>query len=148
MKLIRPPKISSELEILPFELTDKAIYVNFHGNIQAGFPSPADDFKEPKMSLDRKYITHPDSTYIIRVSGDSMYPTLHKGDILIVRADLELINNKIAIISINNSEYTVKRYNQSKNTFIADNKNYPDVLVKKDDIVVCLGIVKHLIRDL
>lgn len=148
MKLIRPPKLSSEFEILSFELTDEAIHVNFYGNIKAGFPSPADDFTEPKMSLDRKYITSPDSTYIIRVSGDSMYPTLQKGDILIVRADLELINHKIAIISINNSEYTVKRYDKAQNAFVADNKNYPNIFVKNEDIVVCLGIVKHLIRDL
>ncbi|WP_239647630.1 S24/S26 family peptidase, partial [Flavobacterium psychrophilum] len=39
-----------------------------------------------------------------------MYPTLQIGDILIVKSDLDLKDNKIAIVSINNSDYTVKRY--------------------------------------
>lgn len=148
MKIIKPPKLSPELEILPFEMTEEAVYISYYGNIQAGFPSPADDFVEPKMSLDRKYITDPNSTYLVRVKGDSMYPTLLKGDILIVRSDLELIDHRIAIVSINNSEYTVKRYNETSQAFMPDNTNYPNIQVSEEDVVICLGIVKHLIRDL
>ena len=39
-----------------------------------------------------------------------MNPTLQNGDIVIVRSDKELQDNDIAIVSINNSDYTVKAF--------------------------------------
>lgn len=77
-----------------------------------------------------------------------MYPTLQIGDILIVKSDLDLKDNKIAIVSINNSDYTVKRYSKRKKTFVADNSEYPNIDIEEEDSILCLGVVKNLIRDL
>lgn len=142
------PKLGNELENLPYQIENKQILVNYFGGVQAGFPSPAEDFVEKKLSLDEKYITNPNNTYLIRVRGNSMYPTLQVGDILIVKSDLDLTDNKIAIVSLNNTDYTVKRYNKEKKMFIADNSEYPNIEIKEDDSVLCLGVVKNLIRDL
>jgi DNA polymerase V len=147
MKIEKLPKLLSDLELLPFEIKDQKVYINYFGGVQAGFPSPAEDFHENKLSLDEKYITHPNSTYLLRVRGNSMFPTLQKDDILIVRSDLDLEENKIAIISINNSEYSVKRYSKKENRFIPDNLKYEPITVDENDVVVVLGIVKQLIRD-
>ena len=40
--------------------------------ISAGFPSPADDFKETRISLDRELVKNKEATFYARVSGDSM----------------------------------------------------------------------------
>ena len=40
--------------------------------ISAGFPSPADDFKEIRISLDRELVKNKEATFYARVSGDSM----------------------------------------------------------------------------
>jgi DNA polymerase V len=148
MKIIKIPKLGNELENLPYQIADNKILVNYFGGVQAGFPSPAEDFIEQKLSLDEKYITNPNNTFLIRVRGNSMHPTLQIGDILIVKSDLDLKDNKIAIVSINNTDYTVKRFNKRKKTFVADNTEYPNIEIKEDDTILCLGVVKNLIRDL
>jgi DNA polymerase V len=148
MKIIKIPKLGNELENLPYEIKENKILVNYFGGVQAGFPSPAEDFVEQKLSLDQKYISNPNNTYLIKVRGNSMYPTLQMGDILIVKSDLDLKDNQIAIVSINNSDYTVKRFNKSKNTFVADNPEYPNIEITAEDTILCLGVVKNLIRDL
>lgn len=147
MKLIKNPKFGEDLEVVPFE-TGKKIYANYFGGVQAGFPSPAEDFANNKLSLDERYIDDPNNTFFIKVRGHSMSPTLLIGDILIVKSDLDLMNNNVAIISINNSDYTVKRFNKKGNLFTADNPEYEPIKVAEDDTVICLGIVKHIIRDL
>ncbi|WP_047245580.1 LexA family protein [Maribacter thermophilus] len=149
MSIVKIPKLSSELEFVPFELLEDEIKVKyFSDGVQAGFPSPADDFKEQRISLDSKYLTNPDATFLVRVKGDSMYPTLQIGDLLIVKSDKELLDNKIGILSVNNTEFTVKRFDKEKNILIADNKSFPNIEIGEDDTILCLGIVQHFIRDL
>jgi DNA polymerase V len=77
-----------------------------------------------------------------------MHPTLQIGDVLIVKSDLDLKDGKIGIVSINNNDYTVKRYSKRKNTFVADNKEYPNIEILEEDTILCLGVVKHIIRDI
>ena len=149
MKIVKVPQFGSEIENLPFRISEEGIVVNyFEDGVQAGFPSPADDFKEQKLSLDEKYLSKPNSTYIVRVKGDSMYPTLHVGDILVVRTDVNLDDNKIGIISLNNTEFTVKRFDKNKEIPIADNKDFNNIEIKEDDTLMCLGVVMQLIRDI
>jgi DNA polymerase V len=40
--------------------------------VEAGFLSPADDYIESRIDLNRDLILHPDSAYYARISGDSM----------------------------------------------------------------------------
>lgn len=147
MKLIKAPRLNDELELIPFSTENDKRHVNYFGGIQAGFPSPAEDFIGKKISLDEKYITKPNSTYIIKIRGNSMNPTLQNGDIVIIRSDKELQDNDVAIVSINNSDYTVKRFDKKNSQFVPDNAKYKAIEVAEEDVVICLGIVKHLIRD-
>jgi SOS-response transcriptional repressor LexA len=56
---------------------DGLFNVRFLGSVSAGFPSPADDYKEPKLDLNELVALHPLSTYYMRVAGDSiMWNTL------------------------------------------------------------------------
>ncbi|SFZ94424.1 DNA polymerase V [Flaviramulus basaltis] len=149
MSILKIPRFSEELELVPFDIKGKELYVKyFSDGVQAGFPSPADDFKEQKISLDSKYLINPDATYLVRVKGDSMYPTLQKGDLLIVKSDKELTDNKIGVMSFNNTDFTVKRCDKKNNVLIADNDSFPNIKVEEDDTILCLGIVQHFIRDL
>lgn len=149
MKIINPPKFGSELVNLPYRIEGDKVYVKYYEQgVQAGFPSPAEDFKEVPLSLDERYLQNPEATYLVKVAGDSMMPTLQVGDILVVKANLELKHNDIAIVSFNNTDYTVKRFDAKKKLLVADNKDYLPITVKEEDTLICLGIVKHLIRDL
>lgn len=142
-------KFSKEIELIPFRIEGKNAYVNYYQDeIQAGFPSPAEDFVEQKLSLDEKYLSHPDSTFLVRVKGNSMYPTLLEKDILVVRSDLELINNKIAIVSINKLAFTVKRIDLKNKQLIPDNEDYTKITINEDDSLKYLGVVVAVFRDL
>ena len=149
MKIIKIPKLNSELQKILYKKEGKKKLVAYYDDgVQAGFPSPAEDFKEQKLSLDEKYITNPDATFLIRVVGNSMYPTLQVNDVLIVKSDVDFTDNKIGIISVNNTDFTVKRYDKDKQVLIADNKNFDNIKINKEDTLLCLGVVVHLIRDL
>lgn len=141
--------LNEELINLPFSIHGRYAYVNYYDDgIQAGFPSPADDFKEQRLSLDEKYLVAPESTFLIKVVGMSMYPTLHVGDILVVRSDYEASDNTVAIISVNNTAFTVKRIDKQNAQLIADNDDFPNIPIHHEDHIAYLGVVKHLIRDL
>jgi DNA polymerase V len=148
-QLIKLPKVGEGFEIIPFEVSeDKKVFINYFGGVQAGFPSPAEDFIKTKLSLDERYLENPNNTYMVRVTGQSMYPTFQVDDILIVKADLDLQDNDIAIISINGDNYTVKRFNKKLNLFTPDNTEFSSINVDENDTVLLLGIVKHLVRDI
>ena len=149
MKIVKIPKLNDDLQLLSYKKEGKNSFVKYYDEgVQAGFPSPADDFKEHQLSLDEKYLVNPDATFLIRVVGNSMYPTLQVGDLLIVKSDLDFTDNKIGIISVNNTDFTVKRYDKKKQILVADNKDFPNIKIKKEDTLLCLGVVQHLIRDL
>jgi len=149
MNILKQPKLNKELVNLPFKVKDKKLYVNyFEEGVQAGFPSPAQDFEETPLSLDEKYLQHPESTYLIKVVGDSMHPTLQMGDILIIKSDVGVQNEDIAIVSVNQTDFTVKRIDKTNNQLIADNPDFPNLNLQEDDTLICLGVVKQLIRDL
>lgn len=149
MKIIKQPKFGKELELVPFRVDKGKVYVKFYEDgVQAGFPSPADDFKELKLSLDERYLQNPDTTFIVKVKGNSMYPVFHEEDLLIVKSDVEFEDNSLGVVSVNYTEFTVKRLDKKNNALIPENKDYPIIKVEDDDVVLCLGVVKHLIRDL
>ena len=48
-------------------------------SVKAGFPSPAQDYMSEEIDLNRLLITHPEATFFVRISGDSIEVTA--GDI-------------------------------------------------------------------
>ena len=66
--------------------------------VSAGFPSPAEDYVEGKLDLNKYLIKHPAATFFVRVTGDSMIEAgIHTGDILIVDRSLEPADKKVVI---------------------------------------------------
>jgi DNA polymerase V len=77
--------------------------------ISAGFPSPADDFKENRISLDKELVKNKEATFFAKVSGDSMVEAgLDDGDLLLIDRSLNPENGKIAVCMID-GDFTVKR---------------------------------------
>lgn len=150
MKIIKvTPPLGDELELVPYRVEGNNVYVPYYeSGVQAGFPSPADDFKEQQLSLDARLLSKPNSTFIVKVKGNSMYPTLHIGDFLIVRSDLDLKDDSIAIVSVNNNEFTVKRFDKERKLLIADNTDFENIQILEEDVILPRGVVKHLVRDL
>ena len=102
-------------------------------SVSAGFPSPADDFLEFDLSLDKKLIKHPSATFFIRVSGNSMVNAkIFDGSILLVDRAEEIKNGDIVLVVVDGG-FTVKRYKKlGKNIFLyPENKNMSPIKITK-----------------
>ena len=118
--------------------------------ISAGFPSPADDFKEIRISLDKELVKNEEATFYARVSGDSMQGAgLENGDLLIIDRSIEPSNNKIAVCFVD-GEFTVKRIKiESKKLYlIPENKKYSPIEINEENELIIWGIVTYVIKKL
>jgi DNA polymerase V len=116
--------------------------------ISAGFPSPADDFLDINIDLNKHLIKNKSTTFYGRVKGDSMKDAgIHDGDLLIVDKSLEPTNGKIAVCFID-GEFTVKRIKIDKDVIwlIAENKDYKPIKVTQDNDFVIWGILINVIK--
>lgn len=116
--------------------------------VSAGFPSPADDFKEKRISLDRTLIKNKEATFYARVSGKSMIGAgLDDGDLLVIDRSLEAEHGKIAVCFLD-GEFTVKRLHIEKNamTLMPENENYKPIKVSKDSDLLIWGVVTYVIK--
>ena len=118
--------------------------------ISAGFPSPADDFKEIRISLDKELVKNKEATFYARVCGDSMIDAgLEDGDLLVIDRSIEPVNGKIAICLID-GDFTVKRIkkNKKKIYLVAENKKYKSVELKEGNELIIWGIVEYVIKKI
>ena len=117
-------------------------------NIPAGFPSPAEDFKEVRISLDKELIKNEAATFYARVRGNSMVDAhIEDGDLLVIDRSIEARNNKIAICMID-GEFTVKRLKVDSDCIylLAENKNYKPIKVTEENELIVWGIVTYVIK--
>lgn len=116
--------------------------------ISAGFPSPADDFKEIRISLDRELVRNEESTFYARVSGNSMEDAgLSDGDLIVIDRSIHPENNKIAVCFLD-GEFTVKRISKKGNKLYLkpENKNYDVIEINADNEFLIWGIVTFVIK--
>lgn len=117
--------------------------------ISAGFPSPALDFVDLSIDLNRHLIKNPSATFYGRVKGDSLKNAgIFNGDLLIIDRSLEPSNGKIAVCFID-GEFTAKRIQISKKEIllVPDNENYQPIRVTEENNFLIWGIVTHVIKD-
>lgn len=117
--------------------------------ISAGFPSPAEDFIELSIDLNKVLIKNKDTTFFAKVKGNSMKNAgINNGDLLVIDRSLEPQNNKIAICQID-GEFTVKRIKIEKNQvwLIAENEDYKPIQVTPENEFIIWGIVIHSIKS-
>lgn len=148
IKFIKAPKFGGELENLPINEEGEKHFVQVGGGVRAGFPSPAEDFLSDRISLDERYLSKVESTFVNRVKGLSMFPEYLENDIIIIRSDYEPVHGDDIVVSINSSEYTLKRYDKKNSTLIALNAEYSNsVKIDESDEVIILGVVDALVRE-
>ena len=122
----------------------------FDTGISAGFPSPAEDFKQQRLSLDKELIKNKEATFFARVSGQSMINAgLDDNDLLVIDRSLEPSHNKIAVCFLD-GEFTVKRLKIEKGALWLqpENPNYQPIKVTAENNFVIWGIVTNVIKRL
>jgi len=120
----------------------------FDTGISAGFPSPADDFKETRISLDEELIHNKEATFFAKVSGQSMIGAgLDDNDLLVIDRSITPENNKIAVCFLD-GEFTVKRLRVERNEvwLQPENPDYPIIKITEDNNFLIWGIVTNVIK--
>ena len=123
-----------------------ALYLN---TVCAGFPSPASDYLEGEIDLNRYLIKNPPATFIVKSQGNCLLQAgIHSGDLLIVDRSIKPQNNSIVIASIN-GDLTVKRIKASNKKFLltSDNKEYGNIKINNESDIFIWGVVTKVIHN-
>lgn len=118
--------------------------------VSAGFPSPAQDFMENNIDLNKELSENPLATFYIKVSGNSMIDAgIEDKDVLVVDRSLEPSDKKIAICFID-GEFTVKRLKLEKYSLflMPENQNYEPIKISEENNFIIWGIVTYVIKKI
>lgn len=121
-----------------------------YGLVKAGFPSPAEDFTENSIDLNKVLIRNKETTFIVRVHGESMRDVgIGDGDLLLVDKSLPVKDNKIAVCYLD-GEFTIKRIKIEKDCIwlVAENKDFEPIKVDATNELIIWGIVTNVIKNL
>ncbi len=134
---ISPASVQRELELsmLPFA-------------ISAGFPSPALDFTDVAIDLNKHLIDHPSATFYGRVQGESMRDAgIGNGDLLIIDKSIEPQHGKIAVCYLD-GEFTLKRIKLDRTGLwlMPDNDSYKPIKIEEHHDLKIWGIVTYIIK--
>ncbi len=122
--------------------------------IHAGFPSPAQDYMNPCIDLNKELVKHPAATFYGRVVGDSMLDAgVEEGDILVIDRALEASEGKMAVCFVD-GEFTLK-YISRQNPLTGEkdgiwlvpaNPRYPPMKVQDFSDFTVWGVVTYIIK--
>ena len=151
MENINLRKSSNHLAILDIHQASIGITQTlpiFISHIQAGYPSPADDYVEKALDLNDLVIQRPAATFYVKVQGDSMQNAgIFSGDILVVDRSLTA-HNKCIIVAVLDGEFTVKRlvFDENGLYLLAENTSYPPIKVARESQFEVWGVVTYVIH--
>lgn len=117
--------------------------------VEAGFPSVADDHVESSLDLQKYLIPRPAATFFVRAKGESMTGAgIFPGDLLIVDKSLSPQSGQI-IIALYQGEFTVKRLviEKGQGYLKAENPAFPTIAITQVDAFEIWGTVTHVIRS-
>ena len=120
----------------------------FSHNVPAGFPSPADDYIQSRLSLDEYLVQHREATFFVRAKGSSMIGAgIFEGDLLVVDKSLTPSSGDIVIAAID-GELTVKRLIQRNGTVILkpENPRFKEIEFKDGQELQVWGVVTSTVK--
>ena len=115
----------------------------FSSTVAAGYPSPAEDHIEDTLDLNDYMVQRPDSTFMLRVEGESMKNVgILPNDILVVDRSINASHNKIVIAAID-GELTVKRlfHRGGLIKLLQENPAYPEIEIAGESDLKIWGVV-------
>ena len=118
--------------------------------VHAGFPSPAEDFMNVALDLNKELVRNPSSTFFARVKGVSMIDDgVGDGDMLIIDKSAEPRDGCLAVCFVD-GEFTLKRYvNKGDYALLMPaNKDFKPIRVDADNQFAVWGVVRYLIKKM
>lgn len=142
--------MADELIFLTTDLSSELPLPYVDNGIVAGFPSPAQDYVDKSLDLNRDLIRHPEATFYARVIGDSMLPEMIPGDILLIDRSLTPTDGCAAVCFVN-GEFTIKRIDMSQKGqgilwLVPSNPKYDRIPVRDGEQFEIWGVVRYVIH--
>jgi DNA polymerase V len=134
---------------IPFERRTSLRQPLASASVEAGFPSPAEDYLERSIDLNEELVRNPAATFFIRVNGDSMRDAgIHQGDILVVDRSVTPADRQIVVAMID-GEFTVKRFckRDGRISLEAENPAFRPIEVGEDQELTIWGAVTYIIHQ-
>jgi len=143
--------MADELIFLTTDLSTEMSLPFVDGGIRAGFPSPAQDYVDKSLDLNRDLIKHPAATFYARVVGNSMEPEMQAGDILVIDRSITAYDGCAAVCFLN-GEFTIKRIDMSQQAegilwLVPSNPAYARISVRTDEQFEIWGVVRYVIHS-
>jgi DNA polymerase V len=116
--------------------------------VEAGFPSPADDYKEKSLDLNEHLIKHPAATFFIKVKDDSMIKAgIFPGDLLIVDRSLKPCDRNV-VIALHDGSMLIRRFRNIKGKIylMPENPEYRPIEMWEDMNIEILGVATTVIH--
>ena len=125
----------------------KTSYYNVE--VKAGFPSPAIDYLEERIDLNKVLIDHPLSTFIIECTGDSMISAFIPPKAKLVVDKSITPKNGDIVVAVMNGDFTVKflKKNDFKCWLIPGNSKYKEIEITAEMNMQIWGVVVKIIID-
>ena len=131
--------------------TDSGITIPlFAARVQAGFPSPADDYLVGRIDLNAYISSNPTSTFLVKVEGDSMIGVnIVPGDLAVVDKSRTAKSGEIVLAFVA-GEFTIKRLEIRADGayLLAENIKYKPIRVTEAESGRVWGVVVGMVRSL
>lgn len=147
---MHPARKDDSAPLKHFTIADsgKMLIIQTAGLLFASFPSPADDFFEGPIDLRAELIPNPDSSFIVKVSGNSMQQArIDDGDVLIIDRSVQPVNGCIAVCYLNGG-FTVKRLEIKGKAIrlLPSNPAFSPIDLVEGDELTVWGVVTFIIK--
>jgi len=145
--MYRAVEASSTCRVYPVE-TSTELELLLANAVAAGFPSPAQDYQDGVIDLNRELVVHPRSTFCVVVDGDSMLDAqLLDGDVLIVDKSVEAYDGCVAVCILD-GDFTVKFFHQVEGRVVLRpaNAKYRPIVVEPEQDFAVWGVVCYVIH--
>ena len=116
--------------------------------IAAGFPSPAEEYVEIALDLNKELIKHPAATFYAKVKGDSMVDAgIQDGDLLVIDKALEPKEGSVAVCYLD-GEFTVKRLAVREECvyLMPANAEFKPIRITEENEFLVWGLVAYVIH--
>lgn len=117
-------------------------------HVPAGFPSPATDYVETRLSLDEHLIEQEEATFFVRVQGNSMVGFgIHDGDLLVVDRSREPADHSV-VIAVVDGQFMVKQVCRVPEGVLlrSSGPGHGDIFVGADQELSVWGVVRWAIH--
>ncbi|EPX3863419.1 LexA family protein [Acinetobacter baumannii] len=116
--------------------------------INAGFPSPAQDYIDKALDMNEHLIKNETATFIVKVASLSMLNAgIEIDDELIVDRSLDAKHGDIVVALIDN-DFTVKRLmiDETGQWLKAENPEFKNIYLQEGQELIIWGVVTHIIK--